>query len=314
MTSGLTVVVGFAALLITPLVETRSVGLGGLVVVAVAVLLSTTLLPALLAILGRVIDTAALAGAPAGMVPRPDASGRNGPGPSAAIPGGPLTLGGLAIALLTAPVFWIQIGLPSRHWWPTDTEAGEGRRDARRHGRGGRHPARAGAWSRCRRGNGGRGHGAPRAHDALAIRSAPTRASGTCGAWWMRSRGTSLLAYSVLYSDLDAARKDRIPDFLDAYLSRDHRMTLMDVILSDTTSLTTRDGRRAEGPRTQDAEPSRDERPADPGRRLRRVEPRFPGGPAPALPAPGRTHPRRPPASCSRSRSGRCWSRSRRSS
>ena len=41
---------------IPPMVETRSVGLGGLVVVAVAVLLSTTLLPALLAILGRDID------------------------------------------------------------------------------------------------------------------------------------------------------------------------------------------------------------------------------------------------------------------
>src|SRR5678816_3357649 len=45
LTSGLTVVVGFAALLLTPLVETQSVGLGGLVVVAVAVALSTTLLP-----------------------------------------------------------------------------------------------------------------------------------------------------------------------------------------------------------------------------------------------------------------------------
>jgi RND superfamily putative drug exporter len=51
--------------------------------------------------------------------------------------------------------------------------------------------------------------------------------------------GTSLLAYSVLYSDLEAARKDLPPEFLDAYLSKDERVTLMDVILSDTTSLTT---------------------------------------------------------------------------
>ena len=56
ITSGLTVVVGFGALLFTPLIETRSVGLGGLIVVAVAVLLSVTLLPALLAMLGRDID------------------------------------------------------------------------------------------------------------------------------------------------------------------------------------------------------------------------------------------------------------------
>ena len=30
------------------------------------------------------------------------------------------------IAILTAPVFWIKIGLPSRNWWPTATEAGQG--------------------------------------------------------------------------------------------------------------------------------------------------------------------------------------------
>ena len=56
ITSGLTVVVGFGALLFTPMIETRSVGIGGLIVVAVAVLLSVTLLPALLAVLGREID------------------------------------------------------------------------------------------------------------------------------------------------------------------------------------------------------------------------------------------------------------------
>jgi len=42
--SGLSVAVGFAGLLFTPLVETRSIGIGGLVVVAVAVLLATTCL------------------------------------------------------------------------------------------------------------------------------------------------------------------------------------------------------------------------------------------------------------------------------
>ena len=51
-----TVMVGFAALLITPLTDTRSVGIGGLIVVAVAMLLSVTLLPALLAILGKEIN------------------------------------------------------------------------------------------------------------------------------------------------------------------------------------------------------------------------------------------------------------------
>src|SRR6476646_644485 len=50
ITSGATVAIGFAALLFTPLVETRSVGLAGIVVVAVMVLLAVTLLPGALVI------------------------------------------------------------------------------------------------------------------------------------------------------------------------------------------------------------------------------------------------------------------------
>jgi RND superfamily putative drug exporter len=50
--------------------------------------------------------------------------------------------------------------------------------------------------------------------------------------------GTSLLGYSVLYSDLAEARK-QIPDVLNAYLSTDQRVTLLDIIPADTTSLTT---------------------------------------------------------------------------
>ena len=42
----------------------------------------------------------------------------------------------------------------------------------------------------------------------------------------------------MLYSDLPAARA-KYPDFLDAYLSSDRRLALLDVILADTTSLTT---------------------------------------------------------------------------
>jgi RND superfamily putative drug exporter len=51
-------------------------------------------------------------------------------------------------------------------------------------------------------------------------------------------RRSSLLALSVLYSDLEDARR-RYPSFVDAYLSSDRRLALLDVILADTTSLTT---------------------------------------------------------------------------
>jgi RND superfamily putative drug exporter len=50
--------------------------------------------------------------------------------------------------------------------------------------------------------------------------------------------GASLLEYSVLYSDLAAARED-LGDFLDAYLGADQRIALVDVFPADTTTLTT---------------------------------------------------------------------------
>jgi RND superfamily putative drug exporter len=56
ITSGLTVLLGFAALLITPTSETRSVGIGGVLVVTAAVLLAVTLLPGVLSLIGRTID------------------------------------------------------------------------------------------------------------------------------------------------------------------------------------------------------------------------------------------------------------------
>ena len=143
-----------------------------------------------------------------------------------------------AIALLTAPVFWIRIGLPSRHWWPTGTDAGKGLETLTAMGVAGViQPVRLVIEAPT-------GHTAV---DATVLRGLMTLSDSLRADPRVRDvrslvdakRGTSLLAYSVLYSDLDAARKDLPPDFLDAYLSKDHRMTLMDVILSDTTSLTT---------------------------------------------------------------------------
>ena len=50
--SGLTVLIGLAGLAFTPSLDTRSIGLGGAIVIAVGVLMALTLLPALLAVLG----------------------------------------------------------------------------------------------------------------------------------------------------------------------------------------------------------------------------------------------------------------------
>ena len=54
--SGLTVIIGLLGLLLSPILETRSVGIGGALVVCISVLAALTLLPAALTLLGRRID------------------------------------------------------------------------------------------------------------------------------------------------------------------------------------------------------------------------------------------------------------------
>lgn len=54
--SGLAVLVGFAAMLISPIGEIRSIAIGGIIVVAVVLAINTTLLPALLRLLGKRVN------------------------------------------------------------------------------------------------------------------------------------------------------------------------------------------------------------------------------------------------------------------
>lgn len=235
-TSGLTVVVGFGALLLTPLVETRSVGLGGLIVVGVAVLLCITLLPALLATLGRAIDrpqwlARRLAWYHAPQIWEPWARSL------ARHPRRALAVGGVIIAILSAPLAWIRIGLPARHWWPAGTEAGAGFETLSRMGVSGYlTPVRVVIRTP-------EGQSATRAATLRGLRALSDTLRRDPRVFDVRSLvdlepNTSILAYSLLYADLDSARV-RHGDFLDAYLSRDARTTLVDVILKDTTSLTT---------------------------------------------------------------------------
>jgi RND superfamily putative drug exporter len=236
ITSGLTVVVGFGALLLTPLIETRSVGIGGLIVVAVAVLLSITLLPALLAVLGREIDRPRWLARRLTWYHAPQVWEKWARTLSRH-PIRALGYGGAVIGLLTLPVFFIKIGLPSRHWWPAGTEAGDGLQALSAMGVAGFiQPVRVLVQ-------------VPEGRsvvEATSLRGLMTLADSLKADPRVREVRSvvnvepkgSLLGYSVLYSDLPAARA-RFPDFLDAYLSSDRRLALMDVILADTTSLTT---------------------------------------------------------------------------
>jgi len=236
LVSGLTVVVGFAALLLTPLVETRSVGLGGLVVVAAAVLLSITLLPALLAVMGRQIDRPRWIARRLAWYHKPQVW-EKWARTLARHPKRAMTIGGLIIAVTTLPVFFIRIGLPARHWWPSGTEAGEGLDVLNGMGVAGyvtptrilvEFPAERTATTalslRGLRALGDSLRADPRVREVRSLVDVAPDAS--------------ILQLSILYSDVDSARA-RYPSLLDAYLSRDGQTALLDVILADTTSLTT---------------------------------------------------------------------------
>ncbi len=235
VTSGLTVVVGFAALILTPLTETRSVGVGGLIVVAVAVLLATTFLPAALAILGRDIDRPKWLARMLAWIHTPQGWERwarsLGHHPWRAILGG-----GLVAALLTFPLTQIKIGLPVRNWFPPDAESGQGLAALREMGASGviqplrvvvRLPPGESVLS------GRRLPGLKALSDSIAK---DPRVREVRGVATLRP-GMSTLQLAMFYGDPEAVR-ERYPEFFNAYLSADRRTTLMDVIAVDSVSLT----------------------------------------------------------------------------
>jgi len=236
VTSGGTVVIGFAALLLTPLVETRSVGFAGVVVVAVMVLLAITLLPAALMLLGSGVDWPCWLAARLAWYRQPTLWVRW----ASAIAHRPLLallVGGLVLGAAIWPVFHMRVGLPAHGWWPRATEAGQGVLVLERIGvRGVVQPIRIVVQVPP----------GDRVVSALRLRGLKALSDslrhdpriGDVTSLVDLRRGTGILEYSVLYSDLPAARAQH-RDFLDAYLSDDARTTVVDAIVADTTSLTT---------------------------------------------------------------------------
>ena len=235
VTSGLTVVVGFAALILTPRTETRSVGIGGLIVVAIAVLLATTFLPACLAILGRNIDRPkwlarllAWIHAPTGWERWARSLGHH---PWRAILGG-----GVAAAFLTFPLTQIKIGLPARNWFPPDAESAQALAALRDMGASGviqplrvvvQLPNGESALS------GRRLSGLKALCDSI---EKDPRVREVRGVATIRP-GLSTLQLAMYYSDADSVR-NHYAAFFNAYLSADLQTTLMDVIAADSVSLT----------------------------------------------------------------------------
>ncbi|MCH9014906.1 MAG: MMPL family transporter [Gemmatimonadetes bacterium] len=235
VTSGLTVAVGFASLLITSISDTRSVGVGGMIVVTVAVLLTTTLLPAVLALLGRSIDMPKALASKLVWYHAPSRWERWAKW-LARHPWRAIVMGGVLIGTITWPVTQIKIGLPREGWFPSETESGDGARALERVGsRGSLQPLRVLLIAPEGQKIVGSGYlrGLKRLSDS--IKNDP-RVSQVRGPVDLQTR-FSLFRLSMLYSDLDAAR-NRYPEFFESYISPDGKTTIMDVILSDTTSMT----------------------------------------------------------------------------
>jgi RND superfamily putative drug exporter len=235
VTSGLTVVVGFAALFIAPLRETRSVAIGGLLVVGGAVLLAVTFLPPLLAILGRSLDRPRWLASRLAWYHAPRAWERWARWLSH-YPYRAIVVGGLLVAAITWPLAKIKIGLPREGWFPLATESGAGVKALEDMGaRGALQPLRVLIQVP-------EGERVVSSKYLRALRRLSDSVKTDPRVFKVRSvvdvrPGTSLLQYSIIYSDLTAART-KSPDFYAAYLSPDARTTVMDVLLADSTSYT----------------------------------------------------------------------------
>jgi len=118
--SGLTVAIGFAAMLLVPVSEVRSIGIGGLLVTTVAVLVATVLLPIVIMWLGPFIDAGPL------RLARKPGSGRNwrrwGNWVSRH-PWSVLAVTGIPLLFLAAQGAHLRVDLPRGHWLPDSADS-----------------------------------------------------------------------------------------------------------------------------------------------------------------------------------------------
>lgn len=234
MTSGGAVMVGVAALMIVPIVEMQSVGLGGLIVVFTSVALSVTFLPAILAIIGHNVDRPKFLASllarfrhDTGWVRYAESIARN--------PIRALVISGAIILSLAAPALWLRIGLPAANWFPKDTESAHGLTVLQGMGQGGAlQPLRV--VLALPAGSQMLDVDRLRALKMLgdSLRAIP-RVQQVRGLVDLRP-GIPLWQYVQLYSDSARARA-RMPDVFNAYLSRDGSATVLNVFLRDTVTL-----------------------------------------------------------------------------
>jgi RND superfamily putative drug exporter len=234
ITSGGTVMIGFVALMIVPLQETRSIGLAGLFVVATSIALSVTFLPAVLAILGHHVDQ------PLWLTRRLRRLrfGRGWNRYARAVARHPwraVAISGALILALALPALWLRIGLPVVNWFPTDTDSGRGLAVLQDMGHGGAlRPLKivVGMTDGSQVLDVDRLRGLRALSDS--IRANP-RVAQVRGMVDLRP-GIPLWQYVELYGDTAKARQ-RMPDVFRTFLSHDGTATMLDVVLRDSVSL-----------------------------------------------------------------------------
>jgi len=225
--SGLTVIIGLLGLLFSPLLETRSVGLGGALVVCVSVLAALTLLPAALVLLGPRIDWLPVTPRRSGR-PRLLAFWRRLGGWVVRHPVVTLFLAGSCLLAIAAPALRINTGFSDERWFlPPGMES------------------RTGADLLAEVG-GGKAEQTiyviVRSSDGLPVLATPHLPAlvgyaeqlardprvGTLSSAVSLEKGLALEDYQDLYADPEQAFKD-YPEIAEFFLSRDRHAALFQV-------------------------------------------------------------------------------------
>ncbi len=129
--SGLAVAIGFGALATAPVNELRSVAIGGLLVTGVSILISTTLLPGLLAFLGKRVNSGRVR-----VIPRDHPHWKVWAESITRHPARVLALCGLPVCALAWQARRLSIDLPRGDWLPRNMESAVGLRTLTDIGRG----------------------------------------------------------------------------------------------------------------------------------------------------------------------------------
>ena len=229
--SGVTVIIGLLGLLLSPILETRTVGIGGALVVCVSVLAALTLLPAALMLLGSRLEwLPVIPRNPAR--PRLLAFWRALGGWVVWHPYLTLLLAGGSALALAAPVLSIRTGFSNEHWFlPSGMESRVGA-DLFAAVRG--NNAAFGIYVVVRTTDGrpilAAAHLEPLI-DYAAVLSHDPRV-GAVSSPVNLQQGLGLDEYRMLYADPEQALKD-YPEIGDLLVSRDRRAALFEVTPAD---------------------------------------------------------------------------------